>query len=532
MENDVNKLKEAFLIEADMHIKVINNALVALEKKPSDKKLFHEVFRGIHTIKSLAATMSYENTMSICHAIEDLMEEIRNKNIKLNEVIDLIFQAIDYLNDNLKLLEDDKDELNADILLNELHNMLGAKMYHQNSISNLTKENDLTIIKKMQTVTVKVDKLDTLMNLAEELLVQKLKFDLIKEQISHPDLNPAVESLGRLISDLQYYVLQVRLVPIGFVFNRFIRLVRDLAKQEGKLIDLQIEGGDIELDRLLLDEIGASIAHLVKNAVDHGIESPEVRRKLNKPERATIKLRAERTKEYAIIEVTDDGAGLDLSAIKKAAREAKLFETDLVDEELLNTIFLGISTTKFVTEVSGRGLGLSIVKQQIESIGGTIKVQSTPGKFTSFFMEIPLTLAIIKTLFVKVDGDIYAIPIEAVERLLAIPAENFKWLLNDETIIFQNEDIPVIRLATLFGYDTSPPKNQAVVLISKGKSRLGLAVDALLSTQEVVIKPLSKPLKNNKYFSGAAMIGSGQMVLIIDAGYLLSLPNKLTMEAV
>ncbi len=249
--------------------------------------------------------------------------------------------------------------------------------------------------------------------------------------------SPAVESLGRLITDMQYHIIQIRLVPIGFIFNRFARMVRDLAQQQKKAISLEIEGGDIELDRLLLDEISQSINHLIRNAIDHGIEIPEERQKMNKPSAGTIKLRASRSKESAVIEVSDDGGGLDLQAIKLLGIKRHILKNDASMDEVCEVIFSGLSTTKAVTSISGRGLGLPIVKQKIESIGGRIKVKSISGKKTSFFIELPLNLAIIKTLFVRVDKEIYAIPIEAVERLLVISANEFKSIMNLEAIIFE-----------------------------------------------------------------------------------------------
>jgi two-component system chemotaxis sensor kinase CheA len=519
---DLSKHKEAYLSEARSHIKMMNRALLSLEKTPDEGNFCHQIFRSVHTLKSLAATMGYSQSMSLCHAMENLLDILRDKKISLNKCTDLLFKCFDQLSENLKkiianLAEPDTTHLVKKIdtlLINS--NISSANKKLSDHVNHVKPEAE--VFEKIQTIEVKVERLEILMNLAEELLVSKMKLDSVREEA---ELIAAVELLGRLITDLQYHVIQVRLVPIAFIFNRFPRMVRDLAKQQKKYIDLEIEGGEIELDRLWIDEIGGVITHLVRNSIDHGLEIPSVRKNANKPKNGKIKLRAIRTKETVVLEISDDGAGLNLEAIKARAIKQNILTPDATDHEIKEIIFSGLSTTKSVTLISGRGLGLSIAKQKVESIGGTIRVESTLGKGTSFFIEIPLSLAIINTLFVKVGEETYAIPIDSVERLLVVKREDFKNILNYEAIIFEETDIPIIRLSELFNEKSLALSKQSVVIIRKDGERLGLAVDGLVSTQDVIIKPLSLSVKNNKYFSGAAMTGSGKMVLILDATYLL-----------
>lgn len=520
MKYDFSKHKEAYINEAKAHVKTLNCALVELEKNPSDKKLFHKIFRATHTLKSLSATMRYEQSVSLCHAIEDVLDAIRNERIVLSLCVDQLFKSFDQLSLNLKNLSENKNEMDTSELINQLHQILVERKISSDNSVQAQALLETEAIEKIQSIEVKIEELDVLMNLAEEFLVNKMKLESIREQIDHPDLLPVIESLSRLITDLQYHIMQVRLVPIAFVFNRFIRMTRDLAKKQNKEVDLQIEGAEIEFDRSLIDEIAESISHLIRNAIDHGIETPDVRLKMNKPAQGTIWLKVQRTKEAAKIEISDDGAGLDFAAIKRSAVKHNVIKPDSNHGDVLNAIFSGISTAESVTEISGRGLGLSIVKLKIESIGGAVKVTSKPGEGTKFLIDIPLTLAIIKTLFVRVGNEVYAIPTEFVERLVMIEANDIKGLMNEEAIIFEDDDIPLIRLASLFHQKTAPFDRQPIVIIHNGNSRLALAVDELLTTKEVIIKQLNRSIKDNKYFSGATLIGSGRMILILDVAYL------------
>lgn len=527
MTIDLNKYREAYLNEARSYVKAMNRTLVELEKNPNNKKLFNDIFRATHTLKSISSTMGYEQNASLCHAMEDVFDAISHNKISLAVCTDLMFKCFDQLAINLKKISKNKAEIDASHLIQELQHLVIHKK--SSEIANFESQQQLEteVTEKIQTVEVKVERLDTLMNLAEEFLVNKMKFEAIIEQLDNPELTPAIESFGRLVTELQYHIMQARLVPAAFIFNRFLRMTRDLAKQQKKEIELQIEGADIELDRILVDELIGSITHLIRNAIDHGIELPDVRLRLKKKATGTIKLQISRSKEVARIEISDDGSGLDLPEIKKIAIKHNLISHDANDEEIIETIFSGISTAKSVTSLSGRGLGLSIVKQKIESIGGTLDVKSIPHKGTTFVIEFPLSLAIIKTLFVTVGEEIYAIPIDFVERLLIAEPADFKGIMNDEAIIFEKNDIPIIRLFNLFNTKVEQLDKLPVVIIRKGNERIGLVVEKLLSTEEVVIKPLTRSIRDNKYFSGAALIGSGKMILILDVAYLLQIRKRL-----
>lgn len=281
MPIDMGKHKEEFLNEAKTHINTLNLNLVKLEKAPHEKELLHQIFKAVHTLKSLSATMNYTQMVLLCHSIEDLIDSIRNGILSLENCADLLFNSFDVISACLKNIELNESELDTSETILQIKKLMNQKNNNnpQVEVNSNHLQNHDEAIEKIRAIEVKVERLDVLLNLAEELLVSKMKFDNIRKQIDYPELNAATETFGRLITELQYHILQVRLVPISFIFNRFLRMSRDLAKLEKKEIDLQIEGGDLELDRTLIDEISESISHLIRNAIDHGIETPEIRQK-------------------------------------------------------------------------------------------------------------------------------------------------------------------------------------------------------------------------------------------------------------
>ncbi|MFB0555602.1 MAG: chemotaxis protein CheA [Phycisphaerae bacterium] len=517
MSEDLSKYKDTFLSEAKEHISSMEKSLLKLEKKPTKTEFLSEIFREAHTLKSMAATMDYNNMTKLCHAIEDVLDAIKTKKITTDKCIDVLFECFDTLELSLKEITADAEELDTDALVHKLQTLITQK----EATTDYVDKSATSAAAKVESIEVKVERLDLLMNLAEELLINRMRLDSVKEQLQNPELSAAVDTLGRLVSDLQYNVMQSRLIPIGFVFSRFPRMVRDLAKQQKKEISLEMQGSDIELDRAVIDEIGESLVHLLRNAVDHGIETPEVRKKAGKPAQGTIRVIAKRTKSFAIIEVSDDGLGLDLEDIKRTAVKNQILSPQATTEELMQSIFFGVSTTKTVTAVSGRGFGLNIVKKKIESLGGSVKVESEPKKGTTFIIEIPLTLAIIKALFIEAGSRTYAIPLASIERLVTVDREHIKGMLNYEAIVLNEQDIPITRLDTLFNVPALGLQRQPIAIVKKGAEQLGLAVDSFTTTQEIVVKPLNKLIRENKYFSGSTIIGSGEVVLILDVANLM-----------
>ncbi len=530
MQN-LDKYKDAYLREARQYLDTLNSFLIKLEKTPDNLALLGPMLHACHTYKSISGIAHYSQTSILCHAIEDVLVGIkknggRDAKFCVSTCADLLFQCFDFLEASLKAVSQDKEELDAASFIKKLQALITTQESQIMNHESPEAMEEPASLEKIQSIEVKVERLDLLMRLSEELLINKLGLERIKETLQNPELSNSVDTLTRLVSDLQFNIMQSRTVPLNFVFNRFPRLVRDLAKQEKKEVNLEITGGDIELDRSIVEALTEPLVHLVRNAIDHGIEIPEEREGLKKSSQATLKLSAKRARGFAVIEVSDDGKGIDWDEIKRQAVRLNLISAHPAQEELVNAIFSGMSTTKEVTQISGRGFGLNIVKQKIESLGGSVKVESQPLRGTKFILEIPLTLAVFKVLFVKVGPKLYAISLANVERLIHVNKQDIKGMLNYEAIVFEGEDIPITRLNELFNLPRLDLDSQPIVIVKKEEDRLGLAVDELGQTQEIVLKPL-RIAKEGKYFTGCTILGSGEVALILDTANLILSKRKI-----
>jgi two-component system chemotaxis sensor kinase CheA len=365
------------------------------------------------------------------------------------------------------------------------------------------------------------------MNLVGELIINKIRLMQLARTHKLDILEETLASLDRLTNDLQEEIMASRMVPIEQIFNRFPRMIRDLAKKEEKDIDLIMEGGDIELDRTVLDEIGDPLVHILRNCVDHGIELPEVRKKSGKDPKGIIRLIARREKNHVVIEAQDDGKGIDPQKMRDSAAKKGLMSGEeankLSDIEAINLSFLpGFSTADKVTDISGRGVGMDVVRTKIGGMGGSIKLESTVGKGTTIKLKLPLTVAIIHSLMVKLGTDIYAIPIANVIRELSIKKGEIKTIKGEEVILIRGEVLPLVRLHKLFGIKSNGSNELLVVVVERTGNNVGLVVDQVIGQQEVILKNLdNKILKSVKGFAGATILGDGNVALIIDVGTLL-----------
>jgi two-component system chemotaxis sensor kinase CheA len=382
--------------------------------------------------------------------------------------------------------------------------------------------------KVKQTVRVDIDRLDILMNLVGELVMHKGRLEQIGASSKIDELNETIEQIDRISGDLQSVVMKVRMVPVEQVFNRFPRMVRDLAKELNKEVDFLIEGKETELDRTVIDEIGDPLVHLLRNAVDHGVESPQERLKRGKPQKATVILRARHEGNNVYIEVEDDGAGINIKrtlekAVEKgilSTKEAEVMSPEEASQILFNP---GFSTTENITDVSGRGVGLDVVKTKIESLSGEIFVDSRPGQGTRFRIKLPLTLAIIQALMISVRDEIYAIPLGSVDETTMIKNEDIKMVQNQEVIVLRGNVLPLFRLTSLLEIPGEAAANEDemyVVIVRKGERQIGLVVDTLIGQQEIVIKSLGRILAGIPSIAGAIVAGDGFVRLIIDIATL------------
>jgi two-component system chemotaxis sensor kinase CheA len=384
-------------------------------------------------------------------------------------------------------------------------------------------------VKSIQSVRVNIERLDNLMNLVGELIINKIRLNQLASDLNAKDLDESLANLDRLTNEIQTEVMESRMVPIDQIFSRFPRMVRDLAKSEGKQINLIIEGKEIELDRTVLDEIGDPLVHLLRNAVDHGIESENERKELGKPAAGLVRLAASRQRNSVLIEVEDDGKGMDPGTLRDVAVKKGLLTREEVDKlsdnDALNLIFMpGFSGAKVVTDISGRGVGMDAVKTKIEALGGSVKINSVPGQGSVMKLQLPLTVAIIQSLMVTVADETYAIPLGNVIRDVGIKASDIKTIEGKEVIMLRGEVLPLLRLHNVLECPTEEEdkQNLIVVVVEKMGSNIGLVVDGLLGQQEVIIKTLdNKLLKNMKGFAGATILGDGSVALILDIATLI-----------
>jgi len=380
-------------------------------------------------------------------------------------------------------------------------------------------------IEEIREIKVKVETLDALAGLVEELLVNKMLLDQLFASERFRDIRGALDGLGRLVSDLQYNVMQARLVPVEQIFSRFPRMIRDLARKEQKQVNLVVEGGEIELDRKIVDKLGEPLVHLLRNAVDHGIEVPNERKKLGKPATGTIRLVARRERDFAVVEVEDDGGGIGEEKIKRVAVEKGIISrkeaAGLGYEETMALLFDSrFSAAERVTEVSGRGVGLDVVKRTVESLGGTVQVATQPGKGMKVTLKFPLTLAIISALLTRVGEEVYAVPLTSVVRSVRVRAEDVRRVVGREVVVLSEGNVPLLRLRDFFSFPHEKEKGVLMVLVNRGDEFLGLGVDALLDKQDIIVKPLDRLVRQSRVFAGFTILGDGRPALILDVNSL------------
>jgi len=368
------------------------------------------------------------------------------------------------------------------------------------------------------------------MNLFSELIIDRGRLEQIARKSSMPELAETVEHMTRISTDLQDLVLNMRMVPVEQVFNRFPRMIRDLAKELNKKVQLVLEGAETELDRTVIDEIGDPLVHLLRNALDHGLESTEERLANKKPEEGKILLKAYHGGNHVFIEVVDDGKGINREKVLNKAIERGVVSVEeaksLTDQQIYALIFSsGFSTADKISDISGRGVGLDVVKTKIESLGGVISIDSTPGQGSIFHIQLPLTLSIINAMLVKVEEETYAIPFTSIVEITTVTLDDVKTLHGQKVIQFRGQVVPLIYLNTVFQVprvETASEEQQLfIVIVRKGNKTVGLVVDLVLGQQEVVLKSLGGFLSNLYAISGATILGNGEVALIIDSNQFI-----------
>ena len=380
-----------------------------------------------------------------------------------------------------------------------------------------------------KTVRVNIDRLDTLMNLVSELIIVKTQLEGLEVGTGEVEsnYNDSVEYLERITTSLHDAVMKVRMVPVETVFNRFPRMIRDISRKLGKEMELVMSGEETELDRTVIDEIGDPLIHLLRNAADHGLETTEERVNLGKPRKGTIKLQAYQDGNSVMIVVEDDGKGININKVKNKAIEkgtiTKEEAATMTEKEIIELLFRpSFSTAEKVSDLSGRGVGLDVVKSKITALGGHVEVETEWGKGSKFIVRLPLTLAIIQALMISVADDKYAIPLNNIQNIEDVYKEDIKLVQNQEVIVVRDEIIPIIRLRDVLGLPEEEDKDMMMgVIVKKGEKQVGFIVDSLIGQQEIVIKSLGKYLSGIDIIAGATILGNGEVALILDVNSLI-----------
>lgn len=545
---DFSMFLDDYLNDAREGFQACNNALLALEKDYSRLSCLDEIFRVVHTIKSASTMLEFSHIADIAHISEDLLDHMRNEDVPVSqETIDLLFAIVDMMEKMVLTCAEcrrektdlpyDRFEKNIAELKDRLHRLdMEIHSAGHSSHSALQEDNStgtdqlpsgLPAIEKITTVRVSIELLDNLFNLVGELIIVKNRIDNLLIDNQKKELKTAMSVLERIINTLQESVSAARMVPVDEIFQKFPRMVRDLAKDHGKQVDFVMMGRDIELDKAMLDAMGDPLIHLLRNAVDHGVESPEEREKFGKAKMGTIRLIAERAENHVMLHVEDDGCGINVARMKElAARKGFANAEDvqtLEDKDVYNLLFLpGFSSAEKVSDVSGRGVGLDVVKTVTEKLSGTIEVATQKDRGTRFTLKLPLATAIMQTLMVGVGEHVFAIPSDIVVETLEVKSAQIKEIQNDRVLILRQEVIPFIMLGKLMQIPVrESQENPVALIISRGDKLYGLGVDTVIDQMENIIKPFDPIAQQFKGFSGGTILGDGRVALLLDIPALL-----------
>ncbi len=585
--DEMQEIIDDFLVEADELISSLDNNLVELESQPENLDLLNEIFRAAHTIKGTSSFLGFEQVTGLTHKMEDILNKLRKSELKINSnIMDLLLESLDILKLLIENVKEHKDEeLDLDSIINRLVLAYEGKdesrksetdsplevVEPSNSVevkpedsspkvtelqsiespkteskTSQTKAEPQSIHPKKaseQTIRVDVDRLDTLMNMMGELVLGRNSMvqTVGKLTVEHEgdynleQLTASSNAINFITTELQMAVMKMRMQPIGKVFKKTPRLVRDLARDSQKEIALEIQGETTELDKSVIEEIGDPLVHIIRNSCDHGIESPDEREAKGKPRQGTIQLIAEQEGSNILIKIIDDGKGLDVEAIRNKAVERNLasrFEVDnMSNREVFKYIFeAGFSTAKKVTDVSGRGVGMDVVRTNIEKLNGMVELDSVLGEGTTISIKLPLTLAIIQGLLVQSDEDVYILPLSSVHE--TVKSEHSEiYYVNKKPVLRLREDvIPIINLGEILRESSSGftlTEKPYIVVVGLAEKKIGIIIDKFLGQEEVVIKSLGDYLGTTEGIAGATILGDGRIRLIVDLIGLFNIAKRI-----
>ncbi|MBI5561954.1 MAG: chemotaxis protein CheA [Deltaproteobacteria bacterium] len=577
--NEMDDIINDFVAEASESLEALDQKFVGLEKNPGDTKLLNDIFRSVHTIKGAAGFLGFTQMVEATHAAEDVLNKLRKGEMTVTPVImDALLHAIDLIKKILRNIKDKSGrQENVEHVISSLHDILGGAAPKsaapsvpspdeipapvipaapapipkeeprpvepaESAAPREARPEDAPQAKdKEQSIRVDIDRLDAVLNLAGELVLSRNRLmrlgTKMNENYSESELTGQMEeAIGQLdlvTTDLQLAIMKMRMQPIAKVFNKFPRMVRDLARHNNKEIDLTVSGEETEVDKTVIEEIGDPLVHLIRNAVDHGLEPPDAREAAGKPRAGAVKLGAYQEGRHIIVSVSDDGRGMDPNVIRQAAVDKGLAAREDADalshKECLNLIFMpGFSTAKEVSNISGRGVGMDVVKTNITRINGVINIDSEIGKGTRITFRLPLTLAIIQALTVEAAGEVYGIPLSTVIENIRVTGSEIKTVRGKEVIHIREKVYPIIRLESLVDRPSGAASSdwKYIVITGVGERSFGLLVDKLHGQEEIVMKSMGEYLKGTEGIAGACITGDGNVILILDVAGLLETLNR------
>jgi two-component system chemotaxis sensor kinase CheA len=531
MEIDDDLLVQTFAAESEENLAAIEQSLVALERDPDDEEALRAIFRGAHTIKGNAATLGFRAVAEFAHLFEDVLDRLRKRELRFGTALaSELLAAVDVIRQSIPRAIAGHEGLSerAPVATAALRRHLTADREAPAASAEPTagaaaspQAGPDVVVRSLR---VDVEKLDRMLRLAGEIAVARGRQRALLEA-SGPGEGEALEvhrETDRLFLDLQEQIMQARMVPIGPVFRRHERAVRDIALAHGKQAQLVVEGDEVEVDTAVVEHMRDPLTHMIRNALDHGIETPARRAAAGKPRAGRVILRARRDAGSIVLEVADDGAGLDLDGIRQAAAERGMETGRLREAELKALIFHpGFSTAPEVTDLSGRGVGMEVVRRNVELLRGTIGVDSEPGAGTTVSIRLPLTLAIIDGFSVGAGEETYVVPLDAVVECLELPREVSARSTGCGLIDVRGVALPFLRLRELFGLPPGAPGRENVVVVRQEGRLVGIAVDALHGRSQTVIKPLGQVFRGVPGVAGSTILGSGRIALILDVPALL-----------
>ena len=565
--DDMQELVQDFLVETNEIIENLDHDLVELESNQNDLELLNKIFRGAHTMKGSSSFLGFNKLAELTHHAEDILNKLRKgEMVVTREIMDTLLEFVDKTKQIISDIENGTDTTDCSSVIEDL------KLASEGKLTSKTKNNKSAAQaaapaaqvpatapkpqaapKKQeapkvvhqatsveQTIRVDVSRLDSLVNLVGELVLSRNMLSQIAGELENKFENEylveqllvATNAIGMNTTELQLAIMKTRMIAIGKVFNRFPRVVRDIARDTGKEIELVISGEETELDKQVIESIGDPLLHMIRNSCDHGVETPEVRLAKGKPRMGTVNLSAYHEGNHVVIEIKDDGAGMDPDKIKRKAIEKGVITVDeansMDDRQAFSLIFKpGFSTADKITNISGRGVGMDVVRTNIEKLNGIITIDSKIDEGSTFYLKLPLTLAIIQALLVEVAGETFAIPLASVVETVRITNEEIHSFEGSEVLKLRDRVLSLIRLDEAFALDELEQDEIYVVVVALAEKQLGLIVDKLIGQEEIVIKSLGDYLGGNPGIAGATITGDGRVRLILDVAGVIEVAQNM-----